>query len=196
MGSSRGDGRGGAAPGSAVERGLGELAEVCERGQRSGWPSRDPWRNGEAWQNTYVALAARILDGRVDVERPLGPLARLAAKRFFLSERRGQQRLSELTEADLHRFHLGEERTLEEEAESSRRGDALRVALIAQLDAGNLSEADLTVLTRRYVDEWGAAEVADAMGLGIANVRQICSRRCQLLRTALTQQGLAPPPPA
>jgi DNA-directed RNA polymerase specialized sigma24 family protein len=173
-----------------VQRGLGELAEVCERGRKSGWPSRDPWRNGEAWQNTYVALATRILDGRVDVDRPLGPLARLAARRFFLSERRGQQRLTELTDTQLHRFHLGEERTLEEEAESARRGDALRVALIDQLDAGNLSEADLAILTRRYVDEWGAAEVADAMGLGIANVRQICTRRCQLLREALAAQGL------
>lgn len=186
-----GEVHGDAAIESVTQRGLRELAEVCERGRSSGWPSRDPWQNSDAWQSTYVALATRIIDGRVDVDRVLGPLARLAAWRFFLSERRRQQRVTELTDAQLHRFHLGEERTLEEEAESARRGDALRVALLGQLDAGNLSEADLAILARRYVDDWGATEVADAMGLSIANVRQICSRRCLLLREVLTKQGLS-----
>lgn len=191
---SRGSGStGGYAAGDAeAQRGLRELAEICERGRKSGWPSRDPWQNGEAWQNTYVALATRILDGRVGVDRPLGPLARLVARRFLLTEWRFQQRVTELTDAQLHRFNLGEGCTLEEEAESARRGDVLRTALLEQLAAGNLSRTDLAILTRRYVDDWGASEVADMAGLSIANVRQICSRRCVLLREVLAGQGLAP----
>lgn len=173
-----------------VRRGLCELAEVCDRGLSSGWPSRDHWQNGEVWQNTYVVLSTRILDGRVSVDRPLAPLARLTAWRLLASERRRQRRVTQLTEVQLHRFHVGEERTPEEEAESARQRDALRVALLTQLGRGNLSEVDLTILIRRYVDEWGAAEVAAATGLSTANVRKICSRRCHLLKKELVKLGI------
>ena len=176
----------------AVKRGLRELAEVCDTGRSSGWPSRDPWRNSEAWQNTYVALATRIIDGRVDVDRPLSPLARLSAWRFMINEQRRQQRVVQLTEPQQHRFHLGEERTLEEMAEDSRRNDVLRLALLRQIDAGKLSDVDMTILIRRYVDEWGASEVAEAMGISPANVRKICSRRCLMLRDELLELGLSP----
>jgi RNA polymerase sigma factor (sigma-70 family) len=186
-----GEVRGDAVLPARIERGLRELAEVCDIGGSSGWPSRDPWHNREAWQNTYVALATRIMDGRVDVDRPLGPLARLAAWRFMISERRRQQRVTQLTDLQLHRFHLGDERTPEEEAEGSRRGDMLRLVLLNQLDAGSLSEADLMILIRRYVDEWGASEVAEAMGISPANVRKICSRRRLLLRQELVELGLS-----
>ena len=186
-----GKARGDAALPTRIRRGLRELAEVCDVGGSSGWPSRDPWHNSEAWQNTYVTLAVRIIDGRVDVDRPLGPLARLAAWRFMISERRRQRRVTQLTDLQLHRFHLGEEQTPEEEAEGSRRGNMLRVALLKQIDAGSLSEVDLTILIRRYVDEWGAAEVADAMGISPANVRKICSRRCSLLREELLELGMS-----
>lgn len=179
-----------------VKRGLRELAEVCDRGRSSGWPSRDHWQNSEAWQNAYVALATRIVDGRVDVDRPLAALARLTAWRLLASERRRQRRVMQLTEAQLHRFHLGEERTPEEETESACRGDALRAALLAQVGMGNLSDVDLTILIRRYVDEWGTAEVAAATGLTPANVRKICSRRCHLLREELIKLGIAPDPVA
>lgn len=175
-----------------VKRGLRELAEVCDRGRSSGWPSRDHWQNGEVWQSAYVALATRILDGRVDVDRPLAALARLTAWRLLVSERRRQKRVMQLTEVQLHRFHVGEERSLEEHAESVSRGDALRIALLSQLGQGNLTEVDLTILIRRYVDEWGAAEVASATGLSPANVRKICSRRCDLLRQELAKHGIAP----
>ncbi len=193
---SRGQGvaGGSAALPADVRQGLCELAEVCDRGLGSGWPSRDHWQNGEVWQNTYVALSTRILDGRVDVDRPLAALARLTAWRLLVSERRRQRRVTHLTDVQLHRFHMGEERTPEEEVESASRGEALQVALLTQLGQGNLSDVDLTVLIRRYVDEWEAAEVAAATGLSPANVRKICSRRCHLLREELVKLGIVPDP--
>ncbi len=171
--------------------GIAELARICEQGGKSTWPSRDPWQNSDAWQNAYLALAAHIADGKVDLDRPLRPLARTTARRFFLTDCRQRGRLSELTDAQLHRFHLGEETSLEDHVEASRRGDALRTAMLGLVGEGSLSEADLAILTRRYVDEWSAKEVAGTMGLGVANVRQICARRRQVLRQALAEQGLA-----
>jgi len=169
---------------------LVDLAGICKAGTESAFPCREPWLNADAWHNTYVALAARISDGRVDIERPLGPLAKLTAYRFFLSERRRMRRLSALTEEQLHRVSLGDESPPEERAEAARRARALREAIESLRVEGRLSEAEVGMLWRRYVEEWRSPEVAAAAGLTADNVRQICTRRCALLRLALAGQDL------
>lgn len=176
---------------SSVDRALADLARICEQERRSAWPSIDPWRNADAWQDAYIALATRIQDGRVDIDRPLGPLARKTARNFFLSECRRQRRFSSLSDVQLQRY-LGEGPSLEEQAEASRRGDALRVTMLRLCADGELDARDVGVLIGRYAEERPAAEVGASLGIGTANVRQLCARRCKLLREALRRQGLEP----
>jgi len=174
----------------AIQRALIDLASICEEGRRSGMPSSKPWLNDEAWQNAYVALAARISDGRVDIERPLGGLAFTTARNFFRTEHRRQRRFAELSDEQLWRLAASEERPVEDAAEASRRGEVLRRQLARLVGSGKLNEADLTILRRRYVDEWSASEVAGSARLRVDNVRQICARRCRLLRRELGGRGI------
>jgi DNA-directed RNA polymerase specialized sigma24 family protein len=167
-----------------------ELAQICEEGRLSGRPSSKPWLNNDAWQNTYLALAARIADGRVDIGRPLHGLAYTTARHFFLSECRRLRRFAELNEEHVQRFNAGDERTPAELASASRRGELLRGNLVRLTQTGKLSERDLVILTQRYVEERGASAVAGAVGIGADNVRQICARRCRLLREELAGQGI------
>jgi DNA-directed RNA polymerase specialized sigma24 family protein len=146
--------------------------------------------NSDAWQNTYMTLAARIAEGAVDVERPLRGLAHTTARNFFLSERRRDRRLIAIADEQVERYGAGAVRSTEELAEAARRGEVLRGHLVRLAAAGKLTPSDLIILTRRYVDGWSAAEVAEAMGLGVDNVRQICARRRRLLRTELAGLGL------
>jgi DNA-directed RNA polymerase specialized sigma24 family protein len=162
-----------------------ELAQICRRGSESSWPSAHPAANADAWQSTYERLAIRISDGRVDVDRPLLPLARVTAYRLMLSERLQQARLLKLTDLQLHRFNLGEEAPPEEVAESARRAAMLRESFARLRRSGQLSELDQKILQRRYASEWNSPEVAAAVGATAANVRQLCKRRCALLRADL-----------
>jgi RNA polymerase sigma factor (sigma-70 family) len=167
-----------------------DLADICDAGSKSGWPSSKPWINSDAWQNTYLALSVRIADGRIDIGRPLHGLAYRTARNLFLSERRRERRLSAITEEQVDRYGAAEERSPEELAEASRRGDVLRGNLTRLAATGRLSETDLLILTRRYIDEWSAKEVGGATGIAVDNVRQICARRCRLLRSELSDLGL------
>jgi DNA-directed RNA polymerase specialized sigma24 family protein len=162
-----------------------ELAQICRRGSESGWPSAHLAANADAWQSTYERLAIRISDGRVEIDRPLLPLARVTAYRLMLSERRQQARLLTLTDLQLHRFNLGEEAPPDELAESARRAAMLRESLERQRRSGQLTELDQKILQRRYASEWSSPEVGEAVGTTAANVRQLCKRRCALLRADL-----------
>lgn len=173
-----------------VRRALLELAEICDAGSKSDRQSGMPWVSSDAWQNTYLTLSARIAEGRVDVDRPLRGLAYVTARNFFISEKRRDRRLVAIADEQVERFGVGAERSPEEQADAARRGEVLRGHLVRLATAGKLSPSDLVILTRRYVDGWSAAEVAEAMGLGIDNVRQICARRRRLLRAELSGLGL------
>jgi DNA-directed RNA polymerase specialized sigma24 family protein len=167
-----------------------DLARICKKGSESKRPSGKPWLNADAWQNTYVTLADRISDGRVDIGRPLEPLAQITARRFFLTDCRRLARFSALTETQLHRFNLGEEALPEEQVEAARSGEMLHAGVARLRAEGRLSDAEVEILTRRYVGGWSSGEVATAAGLAAENVRQVCSRRCGLLRATLAGQGL------
>jgi RNA polymerase sigma factor (sigma-70 family) len=167
-----------------------ELAAICDAGSRSSWPSSKQWVNSEAWQNTYMALSTRIAKGTIEVDRPLRGLAYKTARNFFLSERRRERRLSAIGDEQVERHGAGEVRSPDELAEAERRGEVLRSNLVKLAIAGKVSESDLFILARRYVDEWSASEVAGATGLAADNVRQICARRCRLLRQELAGMGL------
>jgi len=173
-----------------IHASLIELAQICKQGGQSGWPSAEEATNADAWQNTYEKLAARISDGRVDADRPLKPLARLTAKRLFLSDLRRQRRLSALSATQLHRFNLGEETPPEERAERARGGAALRAGCKRLQAEGRLSGEEAEILRRRYVEEWSSGEVAAAMDTTAANVRQVCARRRGLIRAELSGQDL------
>jgi DNA-directed RNA polymerase specialized sigma24 family protein len=175
---------------SRIDQALLDLAEICERGRKSGRPSANPWLNGDAWQNAYLALAARIPSGAIDIDRPLDGLAYTTARNFFLSECRRLRRFSELSDEHVHRLDTSEERAPEEWAEASRQGEVLRGGVTALFAAGRLSRVDLAILIGRYVDEWSSKEVADVAGISVDNVRQICARRCRLLRGELAGRGL------
>lgn len=164
---------------------LVELAQICKHGSESRWPSAHPSTNADAWQNTYEKLARRISDGRVDVSRPLVPLARLTARRFLLSEYRLQQRFSALNDLQLHRFNLGDGIQPEEQVEIHRRRDLFRTGAAGLMAEGRLSNTDLEILDGRYAKERSSEEVASAVGVSAQNVRQICTRRRALLRTKL-----------
>jgi DNA-directed RNA polymerase specialized sigma24 family protein len=165
-----------------------ELAQICRQGSESRWPSRHQATNADAWQNTYEKLAARISDGRVDIDRPLLPLARITAYRLMLSERRKQADFLALTDIHLHRFNLGEEVQPEESAESSRRAAALQEAFARLRREGRLKGGEEEMLRRRYVAGQTSAEVATSMGTTAPNIRQLCARRCSLLRGELGGQ--------
>jgi len=167
-----------------------DLAWICKRGSESSWPSLDRAANADAWQSAYEKLAIRISDGRVDITRPLKPLARLTARRFLLSEYRRQQRFLALNEIQLHRFNLGEATAPEEQVEIIRKRDLVRSGLTRLQAEEKLSKTDLAVLDGRYVKEKSSAEVASALGVSSQSVRQICSRRCTLLRAELGGLGL------
>jgi hypothetical protein len=169
---------------------LVELARICKRGSESRWPSVHQATNADAWQNTYEKLAMRISDGRVDLSRPLISLARVTARRFFLSEHRRQQRLSTLSELQLHRFKLGEGVAPEEEVETRRKRKLLRLGVSRLTAEGKLRGTDLEILDRRYVKDQSSQAVASSMGVSAQNVRQICTRRCTLLRGHLAGLGL------
>lgn len=167
-----------------------ELAEICKQGSDSSWPSPNRAANADAWQNTYEKLAIRISDERVDVSRPLKPLARVTARRFMLTEYRRQGRTSALDEHQLHRFNLGSELPPEEEVEAARRRAALRASLARALSNGRLSADELAILDGRYVKGWTSGEIAAAAGMTPDNVRQLCARRCGVLRRDLAGQEL------
>jgi DNA-directed RNA polymerase specialized sigma24 family protein len=173
-----------------VRRVLLELATICDAGRKSDRRSGTPWANSDAWQNTYLTLSARIADGRVDVDRPIRGLAYVTARNFFISEKRRDRRLIAIGDVQHEHFGAGSERSPEDLAEARRRGEVLRGHLVRLAAAGKLSPTDLLILIRRYVDGWSAAEVAEATGLGVDNVRQICARRRRLLRAELSDLGL------
>lgn len=146
--------------------------------------------NSDAWQNAYIALSSGIAEGTIDVERPLRGLAYVTARNFFLSEKRRDRRLVAIADEQVERYGVGVGRSPEEMAEATRRGEVLRGNLVRLAAAEKLSPTDLVILTRRYVDGWSVAEVAEATGLTIDNVRQICTRRRRLLRDELAGLGL------
>lgn len=167
-----------------------ELAQICKQGGESNWPAAHSATNADTWQSTYERLAIRISDGRVDIDRPLLPLARVTAHRLMLREHRQQARLLTLTDLQLHRFHLGEEAPPEEIAESARRAAMLRESFARLRRGGQLTRLDQKILQRRYAGEWSSPEVASAVGTTAANVRQLCKRRCALLRADLSDLEL------
>jgi len=170
----------------AAQIALTELAETCRHGSESSWPSPHRSRNADIWQSTYEKLAVRIADGRVDIDRPLKPLARLTARRLLLSEHRRQRRFSRLNELQLHRFNLGDGLPPEDYVERGRRREAFRLATARLVAEGRLGEVDLEILQARYVGERSSDEVAGAFGVSAENVRQICARRRALLRAELS----------
>gem|GEM_PF-4195712 len=176
-----------------VRSALDELARICSEGSRSGRLSNRAWMNHDAWQNAYLALAPRIAAGRVDLDRPLRGLAYVTARNFYISECRREGRCSRLTEDRVHRYNAGEERLPEEQAEASRRGAVLRECMVELAGRGKLSETDVAILVRRYVDEWSVSEVARSVRLTADNVRQISLRRRQLLRKELEGRELEEP---
>ncbi len=124
------------------------------------------------------------------MNRPLRGLAYVTARNLFLSERRRDRRLVAIADEQVERHGTGMGRPPEDLAEAARQGEVLRGHLVRLAAGGKLSPIDLLILTRRYVDGWSAAEVAEATGLGIDNVRQICTRRRRLLRSELAGLGL------
>ena len=168
-----------------VHGALIELARICRQGSESSWPSPRRSTNGDVWQSTYEKLAIRISDGRVDIARPLRPLALTTARRLLLSEYRRRERLCTLGDTQIHRFDIGQAVQPEEQAEASRKRAVVRARLVQLRREGRLSLEDLAVLEDRYVRERSSAEVASAIGTTPENVRQICTRRRALLRTAL-----------
>lgn len=174
-----------------INRALVDLARICKAGSESGRPSGKPWLDADAWQNAYVSIAARISEGKVDIERPLEPLARVAAFRHFLSDHRRQGRFFSLSEVQHHRYYAGESSAPEDGAEAARRVELLRAAVRRLRMAGALSDTELKILWRRYVEEWTSVEVGAAAGLAPENVRQLCARRCGVLAKDLAGQELA-----
>jgi DNA-directed RNA polymerase specialized sigma subunit len=62
----------------------------------------------------------------------------------------------------------------------------LRREIGALLRDGTLAKPELEILTARYVREMTSQEVAAEMEITPANVRQLCRRRCYLLRHRLS----------
>lgn len=167
-----------------------ELARICCREVRAGWPAWDRWQNEDVWHETFLRLARRIDDGRVTIDRPLRPLARKTAFRLFLRDEERQRRFFQLTEGQLHRFLESEEILPEEGAEAVRRAAVLRGALLRLCAEGRLDERDLLVLILRYVEGWPTEDIAAKLAIGAAGVRQICSRKLRLLRREMSELGM------
>ncbi|HST69480.1 MAG TPA: sigma-70 family RNA polymerase sigma factor [Solirubrobacterales bacterium] len=175
---------------SRIARAKAELAAICRREARSGWPAWDRWQNEDVWHETFLRLAQRIDDGRVTIDQPLRPLARKTAFRLFLREGERQRRFFQLSESQLHRFRQSEELLPEDYAEVSRRAVLLRETLLRLCAEEKLDERDVLVLTLRYVEGWPAAAVAERLEIGAAGVRKICSRRLQLLRREMVDSEM------
>lgn len=171
-----------------------ELVKICRREARSGWPVWDRWKNEDVWHETFIRLAERIDDGRVSIDKPLQPLARKTAIRLFLREEERQHRFFQLSEAQLHRFRQSEELLPEDGAEAAHRSALLRGTLTRLCAEGRLDERDVLILVLRYVEGWLAEEVAERLGIGVAGVRKICSRRLKLLRREMAGLGVVEAP--
>jgi RNA polymerase sigma factor (sigma-70 family) len=159
-----------------------ELARICAEGARSRWPSADPHRNADAWQETYLRVARAILANKVDLSRPLGPYASTTAYHVLSTERRKEGRLRELDDTQLHRYLLGEGRDAAEQAEASIDGAELCASLDRLRGTGELSTRGERIVWLRYAEGWTGAEVAAKFELTESNVRQICRRVLDLLR--------------